>query len=77
MNKDGLKKVLKKLDSIPLVEVKKTKYVRSKKSVCLYIKKDDDIFLENYANQTNMSKTQLINNAINLFIESFERIFNE
>lgn len=77
MNENGLKKVLKKLDSIPLVEVKRPKYVRSKKSVCLYIKKDDDIFLENYASQTSMSKTQLINNAINLFIESFERLFNE
>lgn len=77
MNEDGLKKVLEKLDSIPLVEVKRPKYVRSKKSVCLYIKKDDDIFLENYASQTSMSKTQLINNAVNLFIESFERLFNE
>ena len=77
MNEDGLKKVLEKLDSIQLVEVKRPKYVRSKKSVCLYIKKDDDIFLENYASQTSMSKTQLINNAVNLFIESFERLFNE
>ena len=77
MNEDGLKKVLEKLDSIPLVEVKRPKYVRTKKSICLYIKKDNDIFLENYASKTSMSKTQLINNAINLFIESFERLFNE
>lgn len=77
MNEDGLKKVLEKLDSMPLIEVKKTKYVRFKKSVCLYIKKDDDAFLENYSSQTSMSKTQPINSAINLFIESFERLFNE
>lgn len=77
MNEDGLNKLLGKLNSIPMVESKKTNYVRSKKSVSLYIKKSNDIFLEDYAWKTGLSKTELINNAINLFIESFERLFNE
>lgn len=76
MNEDGLKRLLEKLESMPLVEIKKSNYVKSKKSFCLYIKKDDDLFLENFASQIGTSKTQLINNAIALFVESFERLFN-
>ena len=77
MNEDGLKRLLEKLNSLPSVEIKKSNPVKTKKLFCVYIKKANDDFLENFASQIESSKTQLINNAINLFIESFERLFYE
>lgn len=77
MNKDGLNKLLKRIETISSVDTRRTYKNDNKKSFYLYLRKDYDFFLEEVAKQMKTSKTQLINNAIILYIESFERLFNE
>lgn len=78
MNKDGLKKLIRKIESLPDEETEKTKNLNKKSTqIAVYISKNYDDFLENFAIKRNTSKSALIDYAIDLFIESYGRIFNE
>lgn len=77
MNKDGLNKLLKKLDTIPSQEKMCNKLHHRSNKYIFYISKEHDDFLETFAKKHNTSKTYLIEYAIDLFLESYGRLFDK
>ena len=76
MNKDGLKKLIKKIESLPDEKQEKSKVLNKKNTlISVNISKYDDDLLERIAFEQKTSKSFLVDYAIDLFIESYERIF--
>lgn len=77
MNKEGLNKLLKKLETIPNQEKMCNKPHHRSNKYTFYISKEHDDFLETFAKKYNTSKTSLIEYAIDLFLESYGRLFDK
>lgn len=55
----------------------KNSRTKSSKVFITKINKDYDSFLEIMANEIGSSKTQIINDALTLFIESYDKLNND
>lgn len=76
MNSQELNCLLEDLKSTIFKDVFKKSRIKSNKVVLTQVNKDYFLFLKVLAKELGTSKTQLINDAINLFIESYEYLYD-
>lgn len=77
MKSDELKLLLNNLKKSVFKDMAKNSRTKSSKVFITKINKDYDSFLEVMANEIGSSKTQIINDALTLFIESYEKLNND
>ena len=75
MEKKELDYLLEDLKTTIFKDIFKKNRIKSNKVVLAQIKTEYFVFLKDMAKEIGTSKTQLINDAINLFIESYEEIY--
>lgn len=77
MKSDELKLLLNNLKKSIFKDMAKNSRTKSSKVFITKINKDYDSFLEIMANEIGSSKTQIINDALTLFIESYDKLNND
>lgn len=77
MKSDELKLLLNNLKKTIFKDMAKNSRTKSSKVFITKINKDYDSFLEVMANEIGSSKTQIINDALTLFIESYDKLNND